>query len=140
MEIRWWLYFGGEVSGSQNVGGAGAVPNRTQRAAAHLGFLVARSCEVLTHWDNRRKASMVRQREYQFCLCNHREQARTLYRPKNVSMVPNGHGTHGELDRTIHQVIDFTSAIEQAVIGVEVKMTKSSDDIPHPVQEKPPRL
>jgi len=76
---------------------------------------------------------MVRQREFPFCLWNHREHARTLYRPKKVSVVRDDHGTHVELDRTIHQAIDFTSAIEQALIGVEVKMTKFSDHIPHPV-------
>jgi len=76
---------------------------------------------------------MVRQREFPFCLWDHREHAHTLYRPKKVSVVRDGHGTHVELDRRIHQAIDFTSAIEQAVIGVEVKMTKFSDGIPHPV-------
>jgi len=83
---------------------------------------------------------MVRQREFAFCLWDHREQAHALYRPKRVPVARVGHGTHVELDRTIHLAIDLTSAIDQAVIGGEVKMTKSSDDIPHPVQEKLPRL
>ena len=39
-------------------------------------------------------------------------------------MVSDGDSRHPEPRRAIHQAVDFASAIEQAVIGVEMKMNK----------------
>src|SRR5208337_2168916 len=45
-----------------------------------------------------------------------------LHCPKEVSVVRYGDGRHLEPSRAIHQAVNFTSAVEQAVIGMEVKM------------------
>ena len=39
-------------------------------------------------------------------------------------MVRDGHGRHLEPSRAIHQAVDFTGAVEQAVISMEMKMDK----------------
>jgi hypothetical protein len=54
------------------------------------------------------------------------------HRPEHVAVVGDGHGLHAELRRLVDELVDVARPVEEAVLGVQVKV----DELSHGQQPK----